>query len=124
LPHLLTLRVVAAFAAGFVGTPKPKEGKVPVYMPTAVGTKWVYDGNGRDWVEEVIKVEAKVSETLLAVRHTTAGNQFDETVTVLPDGIFDRGNAQASYNFCRLQLPVKPAQSWEASVTPAKEAYR
>jgi hypothetical protein len=120
LARLLTLIVATSFAASLVGAPKPKEVKAPVYMPTAVGTKWVYDDNGREWVEEVIKAEAKDGATLLTVRHTTAGNEFDETVAVLPEGVFDRGNAHASYDFCRLRLPVKPGKSWEVSVAPMK----
>jgi hypothetical protein len=114
----LPVLIAAAFIAGVLGAPKPKDTKAPVYMPTAVGTKWVYDDNGRDKTQEVIAAEAKDGETILTVRHMTDRGEFNLTVAVSAAGVFGRGTGEHHFDICRLQFPVKAGKSWDVSLAP------
>ena len=89
-----------------------------MFQPTAVGTRWVYDDNGRDRTQEVIAAEAKDGETVLTVRHMTDHGKFNLTVAVSAAGVFDRGTEELHYDVCRLRLPVKAGQSWDVSLAP------
>lgn len=112
---LLAVALIASFA---IAAPKPKEaGKAPVYQPTAVGTKWVYDDGGKDWTQEIVAAVFRDGETVLSIR---MNDQFNVTVAVTPTGVFDRGAADFVFDVCQLRLPVKAGQTWEVRIAPQK----
>jgi len=114
----LPVLIAAVFTAGLLGAPRPKDMNPPVYMPTAIGTRWVYDDDGRERTEEVVAAEAKDGETVLTVRHQTDQGEFNESVAVSGAGVFDRGTGKFRYEICRIRFPVKAGQSWDLSLAP------
>jgi hypothetical protein len=117
----LSVFVAAVVTAGLLGAPRPKDpAKAPVFQPTTVGTRWVYDESGRELTQEVIAAEAKDGETVLTVRHTRDRGGFNVTIAVSSAGVFDRGTGEFRYDVCRLKFPVKAGQSWDVSLAPQK----
>src|SRR3954454_1280403 len=73
VPRPFALLVAIGLAAVVAGAPRPKGADAPVYMPTAAGTKWVYDQNGQELVEEVTGAVSKDGETVLTVQLKMTG---------------------------------------------------
>jgi hypothetical protein len=112
----LPLVAAALVASAAFAAPKPKQAsKGPVYQPTAVGTKWVYDDHGKDWTQEIVDAVSRDGETVLSIR---INDNFNVTVAVTATGVFDRGAAGFAFDTCQLKLPVTAGQTWEVSIAP------
>jgi hypothetical protein len=121
LTRLLTLLVAGGLAASLVGAPKLKKKEPPIYMPTAVGTEWVYDDNGRDWTEEIAAAKAgDGGERHLTIRYWAdpAEGAHEKTVVVSASGVFHQYAAGIYHDpMCLLKLPLTPGQTWEVNLS-------
>jgi hypothetical protein len=77
LPAVTLLLTVAAAA------PVPKQAKPPLYFPTKVGSKWVYQAGDKEWAEVVTKVEETAEGTLVTVAIELPGGKLSEYKKVL-----------------------------------------
>jgi hypothetical protein len=119
----LPVSFAAIFTAGLLGAPKPEVKKPPVYMPTAVGTTWVYDDEGQEWAEEVTKAEVKGDQTVVTIRCGAPGESaIDRTVAVSAAGVFERAHGPYKFDpaLCLLKLPAKADQAWNEKLAPQK----
>ena len=115
------LVAMAVALAAVRGAPKAKEAPKPAtFQPVAVGTKWVYDDNGREWAEQIIGTESKDGETVLTVQFGgAAGAEAMRTVVVSAGGVFIRGTAKFIFDpVCMLKLPVTAGRSWDVRQAP------
>lgn len=88
MTRVCVLAALSAFALSASAAPVPKHlMKNERYWPTAVGTKWVYVRDGKEFTEEITKVEARKDGTL---RLTLQVRNWDEVVDVAPDGVTHR----------------------------------
>jgi hypothetical protein len=123
VPRRLAVLIAATLASGLVGAPKPKDlPKAPTFQPVAVGTKWVYDHNGRELVEEVTGATRADGETVLTIRFKLEGQgELARTVAVSDKGVFDRGIHTFTYDpVCLLRYPVKAGEAWDVSLGQQK----
>jgi hypothetical protein len=99
-----------AFAA-----PVPKDaGKNPLYFPTAVGTKWVYEDDGGG--EESVEVSAvdKDGDNLVVTRRGFDGNETDYAkMIVTADGLRQERERTDGKVGWVLKTTLKSGESWE-----------
>jgi hypothetical protein len=121
-PLAAVLVLVVALASA-PAAPRPKDPpKPPVYIPTAVGTRWVYDHNGQELVEEVTGAVSKDGETVLTIQFKLAGQaEYPRTVAVSDKGVFDRGIHKFTYDpVCLLRYPVQAGEAWDVTLGQQK----
>jgi hypothetical protein len=116
----LTL-TLAGWAAAAPASKAPAD-PGPAYFPTALGTKWVYDENGREWTWEVTAAEAKAGETVVTLS-ASAGGDLEPRVkaAVSARGVyqFELGPFKID-PVCELRFPVKAGDSWAVDVAQQK----
>jgi hypothetical protein len=108
LAALFVLSLVVAAAAAPVPKGRPRG---PEYFPTAVGTKWVYDHDGLECVEEIIRAEPRDGGTRLTVQ-VTAPQPIDDTFRVTREGVFWLTFGGLEMDQYRLRFPLKAGNSW------------
>lgn len=114
MARLITALSVAALTVVVTSAaPVPKTApKGPWFYPTAVGTKWVYDNNGLEWVEEVIRAEERDGATRLTVR-VTAPQAMDDTFRIDKRGVYWLTFGRYKMEQYRLRFPLDAGNSWE-----------
>jgi hypothetical protein len=115
---------LALAVAGWVAAaPTRKAPADPDYYPTAVGTKWVYDENGRELIWEVTAAEAKGNETRVTISQSIAGGKPEPFVkaTVSAKGVYQTQIGPFQIDpVCELRLPVKAGDSWVVDIPSQK----
>lgn len=89
------------------------------YYPTAVGTKWVYELNGRDQTWEVTAAEAKAGETLVTFTQSIAGGKPEPILkaSVSAKGVYQLEMGPFKVDpVCELQFPVKAGARWSVDI--------
>jgi hypothetical protein len=95
----------------------------PPYYPTAVGTKWVYDQNGREMTWEVSAAEARAGETLVTITQTITGGEPEAIVktSVSARGVYKLEVGPFKIDpVCELRFPVKAGDTWPVHVPSQK----
>ncbi|VTT99162.1 unnamed protein product [Gemmataceae bacterium] len=99
--------------------PVPKgAGAAPVYFPTAVGAKWVYERDGRGDETVVVAAVEKDGDALVVAREGTNGNAtVYAKVVVSPAGLRqDRTGPDGSdVAVWLLKVGVRAGDSWDAA---------
>jgi hypothetical protein len=122
IPCLSLLRDSAA-------APVPPGGDKPLYYPTEVGTKWVWEFPNTPGVEPrtltVSAVKDKDGAKVVTVDEAGADGKtaYYKTMKVSEDGLFLVGDRVNSWEspLCILKLPHKDGAKWEAeSITEQK----
>lgn len=101
----------------FAALVPPESGSaVKLYFPTTVGSKWVYDYNGKEETEEITAVEKKDTSFVVTVKGTnylkgTINKQFVVSTENLVQTKSNIGTGQPP--MILLKLPGKAGQTWE-----------
>src|SRR6266851_326240 len=90
-------------------------GKTPLYYPTKLGAKWVYDLNGKEETETITAVEKKEGAFLITVHKVDEfGREEDVEMKLAADGLFIlTGLAKIHPPSHVLKLPHKAGATWE-----------
>lgn len=101
--------------------PPPKT--PPLYFPTKVGTKWVYQAEGekKESVEVVMEVAEKDGAKLVRIGYESKAKMiFDHTISVSEKGlcIIDSQISPLDEPFWLLKLPHKANNKWDVVVAP------
>jgi hypothetical protein len=118
----LALLLTLVFVAGSLAAPQAKSPGQPTYYPTVVGTKWVYQEEGkRERACEVTEVEVKGEETLVTVEDTTNGHPYD-SISISPKGLYRvrAFNIPLNDPYCVLRFPVKEGDTWKHENKPQR----
>jgi hypothetical protein len=115
--------IVCGFALALAGwsaaAPASKAPAGPDYYPTRVGTKWVFDQNGREVTWEVTAAETKGEETLVTISESVAGGE-PETIakaSVTAKGVYNVQVGPFKIDpACELRFPVKAGDSWAVDI--------
>jgi hypothetical protein len=97
-----------------LAAPRPKEGdRTPLYYPTRMGAKWVYD-DGKETTLEVTAVELKGGETIVTVSEGGPKGALHEKVAVSDKGVFRLERREYILDrFCLLMLPATEGKTWK-----------
>lgn len=112
--------VLAGWSVAAPGSKAPAD---PNYYPTAVGTKWVYDVNGRDLTWEVTAAETKAGETLVTVTQKIADGEREQILkaSVSAKGVYQLQMGPFQVDpVCELRFPVKAGNSRAVDI-PSQE---
>jgi hypothetical protein len=116
MPRFLTLVVAVALNPAVIGAPKPKDPQPPAYLPTAVGSRWVYND---DWHEELAAADVRDDGIHLTIRYGTdpAFGEHEKTLVVSSNGVYRRSAAGIFFDpVCILKLPVTVGRSWDVAL--------
>lgn len=126
MPRFLLLAVSLALIAAFLpAAPVPRDAEKALYFPIHVGTKWVYDENGKKKFEETVTAVEKKNErylvTVATIDHQAQEATFASQYEVSSAGIFKVADGleapETSTKFdpphCVLKLPHKVGEKWD-----------
>lgn len=89
-----------------------------LYFPTTVGAKWIYDLDGKEESETLTAIESKGMAIVATIQRIDEfGKKREYKMRLSKDGLFQLsgvGFATKHGPSCRLKLPHKPGQQWEA----------
>ncbi len=111
---ILVLGIAIAVAA--TAAPVPSGLAPPPYMPTVLGTKWVYDYYGDEQTEEITAVEKQDGVEVVTIERIVKKKYKEERrVKVAGDGLFQLTGGPAFNHtpMLLLKLPHRPGDSWE-----------
>jgi hypothetical protein len=112
VPVALTALLTVAHA---VPVPEGATLKGPVYFPTKVGAKWVYDEDGTEKIFAVVKVEeGRLWKTVYTERCLPDGNVRYQTMRVSPYGLVQLREWENEWSppIQLLKLPPGPDTKW------------
>ena len=81
------------------------------FWPTAVGTKWVYEQNGQEMIEEITKAESLKEGVRLTMR-LSWGDTSQEIFDVSPESIVQRAVFGRECSLTLIQFPLKTGAMW------------
>src|SRR4051794_3345996 len=108
-----------ALAGWSAAAPTSKAPADPDYYPTAVGTKPVYDQNGRDLTWEVTAAERTGGAALVTVTQTIAGGEPEPIVkaSVSAKAVYQVAVGPFKVDpVCELRFPIKAGDSWTVDI--------
>jgi hypothetical protein len=118
---LVILALVLAAPVPAAPVPTHLMPETPPYYPTTVGTKWVYDWNGRQLVETISAVEHKDGATIITLDQEQ-GEQRTQASSVLrlsKEGLSRLAVRGSEYTepYWLLKAPARPGDKWNVTVT-------
>jgi hypothetical protein len=108
------LSVLTGVLAVAAAAPVPKE-KPPLYFPTKKGATWVYDWDGRKFVEVVTATKMTEAGTVVTVGMEDDGKTIPvKTVRVSEKGLDEvaSGTEATDPPMTLLRLPLRPGEKW------------
>jgi hypothetical protein len=112
-----TLGAVLLVPLWAVAAPRPKDPPdAGFYLPTAVGTQWVYENRSGQFEEAITEVKADGKATLVTVVRTQAGKEtWRSTFRVWPDGLDLVASGGVTYESPSpwVRAGAKPGDEWE-----------
>ncbi|QEL18635.1 TapB family protein [Limnoglobus roseus] len=96
--------------------PVPKVADQKPFYPTAVGTKWVYRQEKREWMDEITAAEQRDAVTTLTVRRTEGKALSEDIFSVSADGVTWVTTDKFPIEARILKLPLATGDQW--SVDP------
>lgn len=117
-PLLLVLPTPLLFALGAPAAPVPKhlmKNGPTYYFPTTVGSKWVYENSGEDWVYVVTKVEERKGTKVVTVEREVGEQRAPEEIMEVSATGFFRTHQSGEALGAPLEIlkvPFKVGDSW------------
>src|SRR5262249_33596713 len=112
---------VVLFAVAQAAPVPPPPKTPPLYFPTKVGTKWVYENDKRESVEVVMEVKEKDGAKLVKIGYENDGKAvYDRTISVSEKGLsmVETGISPLSEPCWELRLPHKANNKWDVVLAP------
>lgn len=120
---VVLLVACAVPSVGAAPVPKHLAKGAPLYAPTTVGTKRVYEHRGAEQVLIVTKVENRNGKTVVSVEREDNGKRVaDDVVEVSEAGLIRTHWAGIDYDppLVLVQGPVRVGESWAVKTTGIK----
>jgi hypothetical protein len=119
---------LALFPAPAESAPRPKAGPDEgLCFPTAVGTKWVYDGPDGEFEESITEAKADASGTKIPlVRTTAARDEWNSTFRVSTAGFDMLASGGVTYDgpLPFYKTGAKAGDGWEYTYNRQRTAFR
>jgi hypothetical protein len=110
-----------------LSAPRPKDlPEEGLCFPTAVGTKWVYEGPNGEFEEAITEAKADGKATVIKVVRTKAGKEeWQSTFRVSPAGFDMLASGGVTYEqpLPFLKTAAKPGEEWEYTYTRPPTAF-
>jgi hypothetical protein len=121
--YIVKAVILLAFASNLLATaPVPKP---PQYMPTSIGSKWVYKKGNSECTEIISSVEHKKDGIIITISSLSNDNKTSELekLLVTEKGLFtleDNGSFKYDTPIQVLQLPFVKDASWRTNIDMAE----
>jgi hypothetical protein len=123
-----SLLIIVVTAAPAWPAPRPKDTPDEgLCFPTAVGTRWVYDGPQGEFEEAITEAKADEKGTVITVVRTKAGKEeWQSTFRVSRAGLDMLASGGVTYDqpLPFLKAGAKPGDEWEYTYSRQPTAFR
>jgi hypothetical protein len=112
----LVLLALLGTNATLVAAPNPERAKPEFFVPTTVGTKWLYQKGNEDYTETITESKPDRGRVVIKVEGRRADDRLFQTewIVVAPDGLFRArpSDLKSDPAECFYRIPNRSGDSW------------